>query len=335
MPLKPEQLPAALQRGLTPVYLIAGPEPLLVQECRDQVLAVAKEQGFLEREVIHASGRYKWSELESAASSGGSLFSARRCIDLRLPGGKPGREGAQVLSDWAEKPDPDLLLIVSCEEWDASSRKAKWASNLEQAGTRVDIWPIKPNEMPGWIRRRMEAAGLVPDREAVMLLAQRLESNLLAAQQEIDKLVILKGQGPVSGDEVLEAVVDSSRFDAFLLVERVLEGNLSDGLRVACGLQRTGVAIQMVVGALANELRTLDAFRSAVEAGQNEAAAFRQLNIWRSRQGAIRAAARRLDATRLRRAIRELALMDRQGKGRAQGEPWQHLDRLVCDLCRA
>lgn len=333
MPLKPEQLPAALQRGLSPVYLIAGPEPLLVQECRDQVWAAAQQQGFLEREVIHASGRYNWSGLKEAG--GGSLFSSRQFIDLRLPTGKPGREGAKELTEWVERGDPDLLLVISCEQWDASSRKAKWAALMDKAGTRVDIWPVKAGEMPAWIKRRMQAAGLKPDRGAVMLLAQRLEGNLLAAQQEIDKLAILKGQGSVTEEEVLEAVVDSSRFDAFLLVERIMEGNLADGLRVAAGLHRTGIPLQMVVGALASELRTLEAFRAAVDAGRGEDAAFRQLNIWRSRQRAIQQAARRLDGPRLHQAIRQLALIDRQGKGRAGGDPWHVLDQLVCALCRA
>jgi DNA polymerase III subunit delta len=289
----------------------------------------------LEREVIHAGARFNWSELAAAASSGGSLFSSRRCIDLRLPSGKPGRDGAKELSAWASDPNPDLLLIVSCEQWDSGSRKAKWASELERAGERVEIWPVKAAEMPGWITRRMRAVGLEPERGAVMLLAQRLEGNLLAAQQEIDKLAILKGQGKVSESDVLEAVVDSSRFGAYLLVERILEGNIEDGLRVASGLQRTGVPIQVVVGALASELRSLGAFKSALQAGQNETAMFRKLNIWRSRQAAVKRAAQRLDGAQLQGAMQQLALIDRQGKGRAAGEPWQHLDRLVCKLCQA
>jgi len=333
MPLKPEQLAGALQRGLSPIYLIAGQEPLLVQESRDLVWNVAQEQGFLEREVIHAGARFNWSELEEAGA-GGSLFSSRRFIDLRLPTGKPGQEGAKVLTKWADDPDPDLLLAISCEQWDTSSRKSKWAAKLEKAGTRVEIWPVGPAEMPAWIKRRMEAAGLRPDRGAVMLLAQRLEGNLLAAQQEIDKLVILKGEGAVTEDEVLEAVVDSSRFDAFLLVERLLEGNLPDGLRVASGLLRTGVPLQLVIGALAKELQTLDAFKMALKSGHSESSSFRNLNIWRSRQGAIQKAARRLDERRLQKAFSQLALMDRQGKGQAPGNPWHHLDQLVCDLCR-
>jgi DNA polymerase-3 subunit delta len=292
----------------------------------------ARQQGFLERDVIHASGRFDWSALDEAGGTQ-SLFASKRLIDLRLPSGKPGRDGARALTDWLERSDPDLLLMVSCDQWDASSRKAKWAGALEKAGTRVDIWPVKPGEMPGWIRRRMQAAGLQPDQGAVMLLAQRLEGNLLAAQQEIDKLVLLKGQGAVTEEEVLQAVVDSARFDAFLLVERVFEGDLADGLRVVSGLRRTGMPLQLVVGALLRDLRILEAFSLAVSSGQNEAAAFRQLNVWRSRQKPLQAAARRIDQRRLFNAFTRLALIDRQGKGQAPGNPWHSLDRLVWELC--
>jgi DNA polymerase-3 subunit delta len=334
MPLKPEQLTAALQRGLSPVYLIAGPEPLLLQECRDLVWQSARAQGYLEREVVHAGARYDWSGLRDAGGEA-SLFSSKKVLDLRLPSGKPGQEGARELSKWAAEPDPDLLLLMTCDQWDKNSRKAKWASAMEKAGTRVEIWPVTPAELPAWIKRRMQAAGLQPEPGAVMLLAQRLEGNLLAAQQEIDKLVIVKGQGPVTEEEVLQAVVDSSRFDAFLLVARIFEGDLADGLRVASGLHRTGVALQMVIGALVMELRTLEAFKLALSAGQNEASLFRSLNIWPSRQTAIQRAARRLDVGRVQSAFRQLALMDRQGKGRAAGNPWHLLDQLVRDLCQA
>jgi DNA polymerase-3 subunit delta len=228
-----------------------------------------------------------------------------------------------------------LLLLMTCDQWDKNSRKAKWASAMEKAGTRVEIWPVTPAELPAWIKRRMQAAGLQPEPGAVMLLAQRLEGNLLAAPQELDKLVIVKGQGPVTEEEVLQAVVDSSRFDAFLLVARIFEGDLADGLRVASGLHRTGVALQMVIGALVMELRTLEAFKLALSAGQNEASLFRSLNIWPSRQTAIQRAARRLDVGRVQSAFRQLALMDRQGKGRAAGNPWHLLDQLVRDLCQA
>jgi DNA polymerase-3 subunit delta len=332
MPLKPAQLTGALQRGLSPVYLFAGAEPLLVQECRDQVWETAKSQGFLEREIRHADRSFDWEDL-AAAGGAPSLFASRKIIDLRLPTGKPGREGAKVLTAWAAEPDPDLLLVISCEQWDKSSRNSKWAAAIDRAGTRVDIWPVSPNELPGWINGRMRAVGLEPDQGAVMLLAERLEGNLLAAQQEIEKLLLIKGGGPVSEEDVMQAVADSSRFDAFLLVERVLSGNLADGLRVASGLHRTGVPVQMIIGALYRDLRILETYMMATRAGENEAQVFRKLNIWRSRQAPMRQAAARLNFNRLMSAFSRMSLIDRQSKGRASGDPWHALDHLVRELC--
>jgi DNA polymerase-3 subunit delta len=329
-----EQFSTSLQQGLSPLYLFGGAEPLLVQECRDQVWEAAKAQGFLERELYQVDRHFDWSTLEQAGTTQ-SLFAARKIIDLRLPTGKPGREGAKVLTKWAADPDPDLMLVVSCDQWDQGSRKSKWAAELDRAGTRIDIWPVTPRELPGWITHRMRAAGLVPDRGAVMILAERLEGNLLAAQQEIEKLLLVKGQGQVSEDDVLQAVADSSRFDAFLLVERVLAGNLADGLRVASGLHRTGVPLQLITGALYRELRMLEAFKLALSAGENETSVFRKLNIWRNRQQPMRQAAGRLEMSRVLDAFSQMSLIDRQSKGAAGGNPWHGLDRLVCALCAA
>jgi DNA polymerase-3 subunit delta len=332
MPLKVEQLEGQLRSGLSPVYLLAGPEPLLLQECRDQVLQKAAAEGFSERQLIEASAKYDWDQLGEAGGTL-SLFAQRRIIDLRLPSGKPGAVGAKALTAWVDKLDPDTLLVVSCEQWDGSSRKAKWAQALDRAGTRVDIWPLKPEELPGWIAARMQRRGLEPDQEAVMVLADRLQGNLLAAQQEIEKLALLKGSGPVSGADVLQAVADSSQFNGFLLSDRILEGNLQDSLRVAQGLRRTGVAIQLVAGALVSGLRTVETYRLAMAQGENEAGVFRRLNVWQSRQGALRQAARRIDGKRLADAWYRLAEMDRQSKGRAKGDPWHGLNRYIQALC--
>lgn len=331
MPLKLEQLEGAVRKGLSPLYLFAGPEPLLVQECRDLVRARAAEEGYTERELLEVDRSFDWDRLAELAGAP-SLFAQRRILDLRLPTGKPGQEGGKALTAWAEAPDPDTLLVVSCEQWDASSRRAKWAQALDRAGTRVDIWKVGPEEMPRWIGQRMQRAGLGPDREAIMVLAERLEGNLLAAQQEIEKLALLKGEGPVSADDVLAAVADSSRFDAFLLVERILQGNVPDALRVALGLKRMGVAIQMVTGALVKGLETVEAYRLAMAAREDERAVFRRLNVWHNRQAALRGAAQRLDGKRLADAWYRLAEIDRQSKGRAAGDPWHSLDQLVCRL---
>lgn len=328
----PNQLPSSLQRGLAPVYLVAGEEPLLLQECCDQIRQAAKEQGFVERELLQVERGFDWSSLQQVAAP--SLFATQKIIDLRLRTGKPGREGSKVLTEWAAAPDPSIILLVSCEQWDASSRKSKWAKALEKAGQRVDIWPVKAQELPGWLTQRMRQHGMQPQPEVLDLLADRLEGNLLAAGQEIDRLALLKGAGTVTVDDVMQSVADSSRFDAFALAEHMLSGNLREGLRVAAGLHRMDTPLPMVLGALTRELRITEAFRMAMRGGENESAVFRRLNVWRNRQHAIRAAARRLNTRSLFGAFKTLSLIDRQSKGRAVGDPWQSLDTLLMQLAR-
>jgi len=330
MQLKAEQLAGSLQRGLAPVYLIGGEEPLLLQECCDLVRKAAKAQGFVERELLQVERGFDWSELQQAAAP--SLFATQKIIDLRLRTGKPGREGAKVLTEWAEAPDPNVLLLVSCEQWDTSSRKSKWASRLEKAGQRVDIWPVKAQELPHWLEQRMLRHGMQPEPEVVRILADRLEGNLLAAGQEIDRLALIRGAGTITVDDVMKVVADSSRFDAFTLAEHMLTGNLRDGLRVAAGLKRMDTPLPMLLGALLRELKLTEAFRLAMRTGEQETIAFRRLNVWHSRQNSVRAAARRLDTRKLFGAFKLLSLIDRQSKGRAAGDPWQSIDTLLLKL---
>ena len=330
MPIKLEQLAGSLQRGLAKIYLIGGEEPLLLQECCDQIREAAKAQGFVERELLQVDRSFDWSELEQAAAP--SLFASQKIIDLRLRTGKPGQKGAKVLTQWAEAPDPNMILLISCEQWDTGSRKSKWASKLDKAGVRVDIWPINARELPGWLEQRMLQHGMQPEPEVLRLLADRLEGNLLAAKQEIDRLALIKGAGTVTVNDVLKVVVDSSRFDAFALAEHMLSGNLRDGLRVAAGLKRMNTPLPLLLGALLKELKTTEAFRLAMRGGEQETMVFRRLNVWYNRQNTVRAAARRLDTRKLFGAFKTLALIDRQSKGRAAGDPWQSLDTLLLQL---
>jgi DNA polymerase-3 subunit delta len=330
MALKIEQLATSLQRGLAPIYLVGGEEPLLLQECCDQIREAARAQGFIERELLQVESGFDWSELQQVAAP--SLFASQKIIDLRLRTGKPGREGAKVLGEWADEPDPIIILLLSCEKWDAGSRKSKWASKLEKAGQRLDIWPIKAQELPGWLEQRMRQHGMQPEPDVLRILADRLEGNLLAARQEIDRLALIKGAGVVTVDDVMKVVADSSRFDAFTLAEHMLSGNLRDGLRVAAGLKRMDTPIPLLLGALLKELKTTEAFRLAMRAGEQETLVFRRLNIWYNRQSIVRAAARRLHTRKLYEAFKLLALMDRQSKGRAAGDAWQSLDSLLVQL---
>jgi len=332
MAIKPEQLPGLLQRSLAPVYLVAGGEHLLVQECRDQIIRAAHARGFVERSVHEAGRNFDWDRLAQDTAAP-SLFASRRILDLRLPTGKPGTDGSKALVEMAQNPDPDLLLLVSSGEWTAAMRKAKWASELARAGVLVEIWPIKPGQLPDWIRRRMRSAGLEPEPAAVALLAELVEGNLLAAQQEIDKLVLLGCAGSISADAVARSVANSARFDSFRLVECALQGALDESLRVAAGLQRTGVPIQAVTGAMYRELVVADAARSAIASGNSEATVFGRLRIWPARQAPIRRVLSRLSAYQFGEVFRALGLIDRQSKGRAAGDAWQTLDRLLWYLC--
>jgi DNA polymerase-3 subunit delta len=330
MPLRADQLAGHLQRGLAPVYLLGGEEPLLLQECCDQVREAARAQGFVERELLQAERGFDWSELQQAAAP--SLFASRKIIDLRIRTGKPGRDGARILTEWADNPDPNIILLVSCETWDASSRKSRWAAALGNAGQRVDIWPVRPQELPRWLERRMQQLGMQPEPEVVRILADRLEGNLLAARQEIDRLALLKGAGVISADDVLGVVANSSRFDAFALAEHMLAGNLSEGLRVANGLKRMDTPVPMLLGALLKELKTTEALRLALRRGEPESVAFRRLNVWQARQHILSAAARRLPTRSLFDAFKLLSLIDRQSKGRAPGDPWQSIETLLLRL---
>lgn len=331
MPIRLEQFDARLDQGLAPTYLIAGPEPLLVQEARDKVFARAREAGFEERLTFQVDRHFDWDELGAGGEP--SLFARRRIIDLRIPTGKPGQVGGRALVDWCDAIDPDNLLVVSCNEWDKGSRESKWAKVLDGAGIRVDIWPIKAAELPAWISGRMRQAGLNPDAGAVQVLAERLEGNLLAADQEIMKLALLKGDAPVGADDVLDVVADSTRFDAFVLADSLFEGDLANALRVSLGLRRTGVAVPMIVGALAMKFGQLEALGTAVSKGEPAGSAARRLRIWQSQQAAVEAALRRLGRARIVEAMAALSRIDRQAKGQATGDPWHELDRLAVRLC--
>jgi DNA polymerase-3 subunit delta len=332
MAIKPEQLPGLLQRSLAPVYLIAGTEQLLVQESRDEVIKAAQAQGFTERSVHQVTLGFSWDEL-AQDSSAPSLFATRKILDLRLPTGKPGNEGSRALIEMAQAADSDVLLLVSCGDWGIAMRKLKWVKELAKVGVLVEIWPIKPQQLPGWIRQRMKRAGLDPEPAAVALLAELVEGNLLAAQQEIDKLLLLDRAARVTVDDVARSVANSSRFDSFRLVECALQGALDECLRVAAGLQRTGVAIQVVTGAMYRELSVAEQARSAVCSGESEAAVFGRLRVWPARQAPMRRALGRLSEFQFAEVFRALGLIDRQSKGRAPGDAWQTLDRLLWFIC--
>lgn len=329
----PDRLAGQLQRGLARTYLVAGPEHLLVEEACDAVRRTARAAGLTERVVLDVDGRFDWGQL-GAATETLSLFASRRLVEVRLPSGKPGRDGGAALREWIAA-DSDDVLLVKCNGWDLGQEKSAWARALEAAGVYVPCWAVKPAQLPDWISRRLAERGLQTDRTACRFLADRLEGNLLAAAQEVERLLLLYGTSSRLGiDEFRVAVADSARFDSFRLVELVLGGSAGAAVRCIRGLRETDTPMPMIVSALARELQILAAFQSS-RSSMGDAAAFRELGVWRSRQGALAAAATRLPARAVRAGLASLSDLDRMAKSNDRHEFWVALERLCVDLAVA
>ncbi len=335
MPLRPEQLEAHLQQALSPIYLVAGEEELLVQEAADAIRAKARESGYLERKLLAVQRGFDWNDLALAGISQ-SLFAEKKIIELRMPTGKPGIPGAKALNQWCENPDSDNLLLITCPKWDTSSRKAKWAQNLARAGTYVEIWPVKPQELPAWLRQRMQTLGLQPQNGVVELLADRLEGNLMAAAQEVHKLWLLKGAAAINLEDVRDWVTDSARFDVFRLIECGLQGQGGQACRIITSLQSANAPSNLIVGALVREINMLYDIRQQLDKGQSLDRIFSSMRIWRARQAPLQAALRRLDTTAISKLILQLQLLDRLSKGQVTGSGladfWIELDQFFVNV---
>lgn len=331
MQLKPEQLAQHLKKSLAPIYLVYGDELLLVQEAADAVRAAARAQGYGEREVFAVERDFDWNQL-TASSNALSLFAERRILEVRMPTGKPGDAGGKALREYAARPPEDTLLLIVSGKLDAQQRKSKWVTDLEAAGVGVPVWPVAPRQLPQWIRARMQARGLQPTAEAVELLAERIEGNLLACAQEIDKLQLLCGQGAVGAAAIGAAVADSSRFDVYGLVDAALAGEADRSLRMLAGLRGEGVEPVLVVWALARELRGLAAMAWEIAGGDAPAAVMARHKVWAKRQSVVGTALPRLKPATWQALLAACARLDRVTKGLAPGNPWDELVHLCLRL---
>jgi DNA polymerase III subunit delta len=304
---------------------------LLVQEALDDIRAAAREGGFTTRDLFVATRGFDWNEFRAAAGNL-SLFSDKRIIELRLPTGKPGRDGSAAIADMVSQLGSDLLLIVSGPKLDRNTTSAKWVKALSAAGGHVPVWLIDRRELPAWINARMKALGLQPAREAVQLVADRVEGNLLAAQQEIEKLRLLLGEGPVTADQVSRAVADSSRYDVYKLVDAAVAGDAKRALRILGGVRAEGVEAVIVMWALTREVRVLARLAEQVAAGGELGSAMRQCGVWQNRQGLVRAAVSRHRRAAFYRLLKALRDADASAKGQRAGDPWQQATAIVLAL---
>ena len=330
MELKPERFERQLAgEPLRPVYLVAGSEPLLVQELADAVRAKARAEGYGEREVFDAGRDFEWSELVMGFAAL-SLFSPRRLFDLRLPTGKPDREGSEAIQAYCADPPPDTVLLITAQDW-SSKHPGKWSEAVARAGVFVPVWPVRPNELPDWLEARLRARGFSADSAALQLLAERVEGNLLAAAQEIDKLVLLCDERRITLEVMESRVSDSARYDVFKLVEAALTCKVERTRRMLASLRAEGEQVPGLVPILAMELLKLAALARA----GNLAQAMREARVWESRQALYRRALERHDAARFEAFVAEAGRIDLMSKGRLGGDPWLALERLLVAVASA
>ena len=329
MELKPDQLARHLQAGtLHPAYLIAGPETLQVLEAADAVRVQAREQGYSEREVFDVDGRgFDWSALEAALNAP-SLFASRRIIEVRMPTAKPGKDGAAVLSAFCADPPPDVLLLVTGGEW-SKKHAGKWSEAIGRIGCLVIAWAIRPDQLPGWIEQRLRSRGVSADRDAAQLLCDRVEGNLLAAAQEVDKLALLAGGERVDAARMEALVADAARFDVFRLIDAAFNGQPGQVSRMLAGLRAEGVVVPALMGMVVMELQRAAALAHVQSRGGNLAGEFRAQRVWESKQAVFRRALQRHGAGRWEQFLAEAGRIDRIAKGRAPGDAWQALERLL------
>jgi len=320
--LRAEQLPAALARGLAGIYLVSGDEPLLVGEAADAIRAAARAAGYADRRVFFIDRSFSWDELRLATQSL-SLFAERRLFELRMPNGKP-EKGAALLAELAAQSAADLTYLVVTDKLDRKAGDAPWVQAIEKHGAWVPIQPVDTAALPAWLRGRAKMLHIDIGAEASQLIVDRVEGNLLAAQQELEKLKLLADGGSIDVDLVLRSVGDSARYDVFQVAEAAAAGDAARALRVLMGLKSEGVEPTLILWALLRELRGMwqarerDRLRSAVRgSGWNLAAT-----------PSVRALSR-LKRLPLAPLLLQASHADRVIKGLGVGDPWSALIGLT------
>ena len=334
MRLRPEQISTHLEQGLAPVYLVSGEEPFQLEQATNAIRDHARQRGYTDRQVMHVERGFDWQQLTSSANAL-SLFADKRVLELRLPSGKPGDAGSKALQQYCERPPEDTVLVIVAGKLEKAQQNSKWFKALEQNGVVVQVWPIEADKLPSWIRQRMQQREMQPTPEALAMLADRVEGNLLAADQELEKLRLLTGGGTVTAEQVAAAVSDSARYDVFSLVDTALLGDRGRAVRMLYGLQGEGVEPVLVLWALGREIRTLAGMSFALQAGQPLGQVLGQYRVWDKRKRPVQAALQRYPLKRWQALVWQVGEIERVIKGQAAGKPWDELLQLTLKVAGA
>ncbi len=334
MLLRAEELERHLARGLAPLYVIHGDEPLQSLEAADAIRARARAQGFAEREVLTVERGFDWGLL-AASGANLSLFSSKKLIELRIPGGKPGTEGAAAIVQYCSALVADVLAIVTLPKLDRRSQDTAWFKALTREGALINTFQVERAQLPQWIAARLARQKQKASRETLQFLADSVEGNLLAAHQEIQKLGLLFPPGELDFDAVCGAVLNVARYDAFKLNEAMLAGDKARLARMLDGLKSEGEAPPKILWVLSDEIRAVAKVQAGLAQGEDLQRLYGNNRVWgEARQRAVAAAARRLKATALAAALRHAARIDRTIKGLARGDVWDELLQLCLRFAR-
>lgn len=334
MELSPDRLADQLARGLAPLYVLWGEEPLTLLEAEDAIRAAAIQAGHGERKVHTVQGKFDWNRV-FAGSDNLSLFASKSLLEIRIPSGKPGVEGGKALEKLAAALPPDTLTLISLPGLEWKSTKSKWFGALAAAGTVIQSRPVERAQLPAWIGRRLAARGFKAAPDALNYLAERVEGNLLAAKQEIDKLALLLPPGPLSLADIQQAVVDVSRFEPEQLQDTLFSGDWARYTRILDSLRQEGEAPPVVLWQVAAAIRLLLRLKWGLERRESLSQLMAAARVWDKRRPAVETGLKRHARAPLQDALRACALVDRQIKGAAPGDPWISLAGISLILSKA
>ncbi|MDC9720218.1 MAG: DNA polymerase III subunit delta [Gammaproteobacteria bacterium] len=328
MRLKPDQLSNHLAKGLAGCYMVYGDEPLLQQEICDAIRSKARQEGFLERDLFHVEARFDWQQI-TASDQAMSLFSSRKIIEIRIPSGKPGKEGSAALSQLVAQPNPDNLVLISSGKIDSKSQTAKWFKALDAAGVCIPIFPLEAAQMGRWIQNRAQSLTLNISPEACQLLAQRTEGNLLATAQELEKFTLNGPNFAITADHIDANVGGLARYSNYQLVDTALAGQASHSLTMLYGLKEEGTNAMEILWVISREIRLLF---NLVNHPQGVEAGLKQERVWEKRKGYLRTAAQQHNRHSTQDMLRQCQAIDQCVKGVGNANAWDLLGALIMQL---
>ena len=335
MRISTDQLVQQLAREIKPLYTVFGDEPLLALEATDRIRAKARAEGYLEREVLTAESGFKWPQLAMAANSQ-SLFASQKLLELRIPSGKPGVEGGAALQAFCAALPADTVTLIYLPELDWRAQKAGWFETLDRAGIAVESKAVLRKALPQWLAERLRAQGQDVDAEALSFIAERVEGNLVAAFQEVQKLALLFPPGPIAFELIRDAVLDVARYDVFNLGEAMIEGDAVRLTRMLDGLKGEGAAPLMALWSLSEEIRAIGRVLTGAAAGRPLNQLWRDARVWgTAHQSLMQQNLRRFTMEQVTHGLRHAATIDRMVKGMARGDVWDEILQLTLRFARS